>query len=219
MIAAILAVLVLCQAHGGPVGGDVSVIPNGVRIESLPRSPGFNARGERARLFIEEAQAIVRGDPEIPDRSGAPWLILIGPEEATRQAEGRIPEELKTRIQVTRYEPDDPRLERGFRRYYQGGMTAILLAADRSVEWSGLFELAELLLRIRRLLGLEPEPPPLIPLPSLPGGADVFTHTLAYLAGLLTTPLLGLGLWGFAWVVSRVVKAQVAQQMQGQRPN
>lgn len=181
MSAACVVLLVLAQ-----VAAEAPVLPHGVWPDRIPRQSGYNAHGSAAREWIGRAQQLVRGDGEVPDRRSAPWLILIGPEAATAQAESQIPEELKTRLQVVRYTPQDPRLDRGFRAYYKGGTTGVILRPDRTVEYAGLWDLIDFVARLRKLLGLEPDEPDLPWLPHTPtpeGGT--MTAILAWLVSHL----------------------------------
>ena len=137
----------------------------GVVTSKIPTREGYQARGPRAEAWVENQNAIARGeDDAIPDRTGSPWLVLIGPEDATKQVASQLPEELASRVNVTRYQPDDPRLDRGLRGHYTGGTYALVLDPSRDITWQGLVDLAEILHHLRRLLGLEPDPvPPWIP--------------------------------------------------------
>jgi hypothetical protein len=211
-------------------------LPTGVDVTRIPHDSGYYAVGPRARQWVAEAQrtVVAQRSPgpdgvDIPDRSGAPWLVLIGPDDATKQAEAQIPEDLASRVQVARFEPTDPRLDRGFKRYYQGGTHALILEADRTVAWSGLVDLAEIVHHLRRLLGLEPDAPPLfpdlpIPLPSL-GGSPVLLPSLAFAGGLFAGPLLrSIGRRLIRLVVSQAkdaIRAAVAeaQRQETPRPN
>lgn len=193
--AALLAVLIgLAQPAPAAQPG---VIPTGVITSKLPRQSGYHARGEDARAWVTQAQAIARGDDPIPDRSASPWLVLIGPDDATRQAAGQLDPELAARVNVARYEPDDPRLDRGLRAHYPGGTFALVLGPDRSIAWRGLVDLAEIVHHLRRLLGLEPDAPDLPPWLPGPDGprpdGGPMTAILAWLVAQLGAgPTLGL---------------------------
>lgn len=97
---------------------------------------------------------------------------------------------------MVRYRPDDPRLDRGFKRYYGGGTHAIVLGPDRKVVWEGLIDLAEIVHHLRRLLGLEPDAKPLIPLPGGPDGDGLIAWLISWIPGGNLTVGLLVGLFG-----------------------
>lgn len=185
MTALILALSIVAQT------GPLTDYPTGVVVERLPGRPGFQASGDRARQYVREtiAQTVYADDP-VPE-AAPPWLILIGPTAETSQIESQIPDDLKTAIQVAKYEPNDARLDRGFRQHYPGGTYAILMSADRQIAWKGLADIAEILRQLNRLLKREPEPSPWLPVPPIPiplpslGGSTVFwAGLIGFVAGL-----------------------------------
>ncbi len=193
----------------GPAAAARPVPLTGVDRSKMGTESGWRASGPRAREFALSTLAR-HGDDRMPNTSGSPWLVLIGPDGETEQVEGQIPDDVKTLINVARYEPDDPRLDRGFKQHYPGGTYAILMGPDRRIAWRGLVALTELLRQINRLIGREPEPspwdppiplPPLpipIPSPSPPGAGTV----LVFLAGLVVGVLLVGMAAGLAFAVS-----------------
>jgi hypothetical protein len=221
-------------AIGQPAEARAAAPPTGVVTERIPHQAGYHASTPQAREWVRTVQEQLKieqdgtpGTPDIPDRSGAPWLVLIGPPDGTKQVESQLPEELAGRVNVARYAPNDPRLDRGYRQHYQGGTHALILQSDRTVAWSGLVDLAEIVHHLRRLLGLEPDAPPLLPnLPiPLPGAGSVLSMLFAFLGGAITAPVAGLLVRALVrLVVSQArdaIRAAVAdaQRQETPRPN
>jgi hypothetical protein len=172
---AILLLAMTCQAQGAtqaaptaqvpdfmvnrwPTGPKTN-LPTGVFTAQLPNKSGVTAHGQQAQQFVAEAFAVQ--DADITDE-GEPFLVLFGPDDATRQAADQIPADIASKIQVNRYDPDTKEgalkvREMGLKSGGRG-TKAILMDAEGNVAYEGLFDLDKVLEKLRELLGLsEPD--------------------------------------------------------------
>jgi hypothetical protein len=168
--------------------------PTGVVSSKLPDRPGVTARGSNAQSFVASVFGSPGGEGEEADEE-RPWLVLIGPDDATRQAEERLPKDVAPVVRVNRYEASQEVLTRfGIKK--AGAVQALLMGPDGNVAFEGAFDLREVVDAIRKLLGLESDSPDeggWLPFPLRPRvEVDVswISTAIAFAIGLLSPRLL-----------------------------
>lgn len=144
--------------------GPPTKLPTGVVLRNLPRSPGVEAHGAGARAFAAE---VIFGDKDapLPDDLDQPSVILVGPDDATRQVEQQLTAsdpELLDRFRVNRYDPAEEGVVElirrlGFSAGGRGEVKCMVIGTDREVAYEGVFELVAVVRAIKRLLGMEPD--------------------------------------------------------------
>lgn len=131
--------------------------PTGVVSNRIPSGASYQTHGVEAQRFVVEALGY--GGDGVDD-SEEPWLVLFGPPDATNQIRDAVPSDVAQKIQFAAYDPetDEGRLKMKELKVSAGGrgVKAIVMDAGGNVAYEGIFDMDEVLAKLRKLLGVGP---------------------------------------------------------------